>query len=459
MTNKGLITAVFSLFITGAVMAQASVTISGTITKKRNEVKLFKVAAGKTIAIATAVPTGNGKFGFLFYPEYEGLYVIGTGNSNNPNENYKFYFKGGEQLNLNITGNSYELAGKLNSKENVVLTQWHDLANAVEQKAINFMQVNSTFIDYFPQQEELAVKSKSFLSGKTTGNAKFDALMKDVIKLDMATYATSFLNSPRTTHPALEEYSAYYNGLKAEDFAGNTSGVYRYPWGLRTLSSIILTNLRQRGIKNKSGLEGLKDQLNLVPNDTLKGDIVLETASRYKSFNDYQALKDGFGKYILTTTQKATDMAILTPLAELKPGSTAFNFSYPDKNGKALSMSDLKGKVVLIDVWATWCGPCKAEIPHLKKLEEDLSGKEVAIVSISIDADKDKEKWLKMIADENLGGIQLFAGVKNTLSDYYKITSIPRFMVFDKEGKIVNVDAPRPSQPELKVLLEKMLSK
>ncbi|MNE99606.1 hypothetical protein D3C80_1983100 [compost metagenome] len=62
-----------------------------------------------------------------------------------------------------------------------------------------------------------------------------------------------------------------------------------------------------------------------------------------------------------------------------------------------------------------------------------------------------------MINDQNLGGIQLFAGSGNDFSKYYKVNTIPRFLVFDKQGKIVDVDAPRPSDPALKKLLEKYL--
>jgi hypothetical protein len=80
-------------------------------------------------------------------------------------------------------------------------------------------------------------------------------------------------------------------------------------------------------------------------------------------------------------------------------------------------------------------------------------------VSLSTDAEKDREKWRQMIVDEGLGGIQLFAGQGNEFSKYYKINAIPRFLVFDKQGKIVTVDSPRPSDPALKELLLKELSK
>lgn len=144
---------------------------------------------------------------------------------------------------------------------------------------------------------------------------------------------------------------------------------------------------------------------------------------------------------------------MIVPLLSYEKGSDALAFSYPDKDGNEVSFASLSGNVVLVDVWATWCGPCRAEFPYLKQLETDIKGKPIQIVSISVDDNEDKEKWLAMIKNESLGGIQLFAGSKDNFSDYYKINAIPRFLVFDKNGKIVTVDAPRPSDPQLKELL------
>ncbi|WP_293310784.1 TlpA family protein disulfide reductase [Pedobacter sp. UBA5917] len=444
---------------TVSAMAQLPVEVKGLFKKKRiSAVKLFKVKYGKSVEIGNATPSANGQFGFLFYPEYEGLYLIGTGNENSPNDNYKFYFKGGEQLSVNLLDSSYVLTGKLNSKENVVLTQWHDLTFPLEQKAINFMKVQSTFVDFFPEQEEIVAKTKTFLNGKTTGNARFDKEIKTIMNWDLANYATNFLNTPRSAHPSVEEYSNFYSSLKAEDFAKTADKVYNYPWGLRTLTAIISVNMRQQNKAYKRGVEGVDVFTSFVPNDTLKGDIALDNAAGYKTINDYQALMAKYDKYIITKAQKERSNSIMSPLLTYKPGTDAYNFSYPDKNGKTVSMADLKGKVVLVDMWATWCGPCKAEIPHLKKLEEEMKGTDVAFVSVSVDEAKDKEKWLKMIETENLGGTQLFATGWSDMAKYYKVTGIPRFMVFDKQGKIVTVDSPRPSQPELKALLQKTLA-
>ncbi len=134
-------------------------------------------------------------------------------------------------------------------------------------------------------------------------------------------------------------------------------------------------------------------------------------------------------------------------------------FDYLNFKGGNTKLSDFKGKYVYIDVWATWCGPCIAEIPFLKKVEEKYEGKNIAFVSISVDVQKDFEKWKKFVKDKQLGGIQLFAD-KNWNSDFIKsfgINSIPRFILIDPSGKVVSADAARPSDSKLSEQLDALL--
>ncbi len=145
-------------------------------------------------------------------------------------------------------------------------------------------------------------------------------------------------------------------------------------------------------------------------------------------------------------------------VTNLKKGAPSPKFNYPDINGKIISLDDLKGKYVYVDVWATWCGPCKREIPYLKELDDQYKGKDLAIVSLSIDKMENKDKWLKMIQDQNLQGIQIMAD-KDWNSDFvtsYNITGIPRFILIDPEGNIYDANAPRPSDPRLKELLSSL---
>ena len=140
--------------------------------------------------------------------------------------------------------------------------------------------------------------------------------------------------------------------------------------------------------------------------------------------------------------------------------SKAPNFDYENAKGGKTSLESLKGKYVYIDVWATWCGPCRAEIPSLKKVEEKYHGKNIEFVSISVDVEKDHEKWKTFVKEKELGGTQLYAD-KNWLSDFIKafnINSIPRFILIDPKGNVVDADAARPSDPRLQEQLSGLLN-
>jgi len=114
---------------------------------------------------------------------------------------------------------------------------------------------------------------------------------------------------------------------------------------------------------------------------------------------------------------------------------------------------------VYIDVWATWCGPCKAEIPFLKEVEKEYHNKNIEFISISIDSEKDHGKWIAMVNDKELGGVQLYAdnSWESKFIKDYLIDGIPRFILIDPDGKIVSPDAPRPSNPKLRELFDGLL--
>ncbi|WP_227740340.1 TlpA disulfide reductase family protein [Salegentibacter sp. BLCTC] len=145
--------------------------------------------------------------------------------------------------------------------------------------------------------------------------------------------------------------------------------------------------------------------------------------------------------------------------AKLGKGKPSPNFkNYINYDGGTSSLKDILGQYIYIDMWATWCGPCKYEIPFLLELEEEYKDKDIKFVSISIDARKDEDKWRKMIEDKGLTGTQLLADNEyqsQFVQDYY-IQGIPRFIILDPEGNIVDYDAPRPSEPRLREVLDEL---
>jgi thiol-disulfide isomerase/thioredoxin len=191
-------------------------------------------------------------------------------------------------------------------------------------------------------------------------------------------------------------------------------------------------------------------RLNLI--DKLYENEAVKQVLAYKSvmnFIQYDGIKDYdlyFDKFKEMCPYKPFQDKVQSALAEwqhLKKGQPAYEFTFVDMKGNKISMSDFRGKYVYVDVWATWCNPCRKEIPYLKKMEEDFHGKNIVFVSISVD--KTQEPWRAMVENDSLKGIQLWAGQAREFSEFYKITGIPRFMLFDRDGKILEASATRPS--------------
>jgi thiol-disulfide isomerase/thioredoxin len=129
---------------------------------------------------------------------------------------------------------------------------------------------------------------------------------------------------------------------------------------------------------------------------------------------------------------------------KLGKGKPAPEFSLKDKDGKVISLTDLKGKIVYIDFWATWCGPCRAEMPDAKKLEEEFKDKDVVFLNINVE--DNIELWNKYLVKNN-DGINVFADGEQTkkLKEDYAFDGIPRYVLIDRNGKLLNANAARPS--------------
>ena len=125
------------------------------------------------------------------------------------------------------------------------------------------------------------------------------------------------------------------------------------------------------------------------------------------------------------------------------PGKLSPSFKAEDINGKVYTLADFRGKYVYIDIWATWCGPCKQEIPYMKALEKEFEDAEIVFLGLSID--RDKSAWQEMVRSGELSGVQLYLGPQSKFQEAYRIEGIPRFILLDKEGKILSNDMSRPS--------------
>jgi thiol-disulfide isomerase/thioredoxin len=134
----------------------------------------------------------------------------------------------------------------------------------------------------------------------------------------------------------------------------------------------------------------------------------------------------------------------LTPLAEKRPprvlfvaGYPAPDFSFTDLDGKARKLSDYRGKVVLVDFWGTWCGPCLAAIPELVAAYEKFHARGFEIVGV--DQDEKRELLQTFVTEKKLPWPQAFDGAKGPIVSLYRITGFPSYFLLDKDGKFAVV--------------------
>jgi len=457
--KRNLLTFFFLLFLcTGYVCAQSPAVINGVWDRNDNTIKLFSIAEnGSLHEIASSARGEDGTFAFSFVPQREGYYVIGNSPSNITGR-YTFYFKPGDRLNLHVLPESYQLTGK-NTPENKEMARWHDFIFPLEDKAIYYAEKKSTYKDFFPLLEDKLQKLKKYASTKTP-NKRFNASFENYKKFDLLYNAIMFIMTPRLEQPKVADFIDYYRQINIQDLTKG-SEILEYPTWLWLLqgSYMIDKRIKNENISRNSFLQDESD-LQAFVNDTIKGELVVEMAKSRKSAASFAEYYAQYGKYAITDSQKSR----LKNLEELsqKPveRTAAIDFKFADKDGKEYSLSDFKGKVVYVDIWATWCGPCKKEIPFLKKLEEEYHGNDnMVFIGVSVDRLKDKQKWIDFQAAEELGGVQIFAGddAPEAIIKPYKIAGIPRFILVGKDGKLIFDDAPRPSSEEIRPALNSAL--
>lgn len=401
----------------------------------------------------------EGVFSDTLNLKQDGFYQLFLGR-----EQTEVYLERGKNLTINLDANQFDesikFSGDLASANNYLAEKY--LWN---ESNLNFKELFSLPEDDFKKKLETNQKTvDSLYETHNIENEKFKKLLKDEDTYAKAALVESYLEAHRYFTGA-EDYqvsSNFYDYLKDINFKDTLA--YRNSVSYQNLLDSHFNRIVNEELaKNEDNdhtilfLQKVDAELpdgyakdEIMMNHLqygLKPDKNLETAFNiYKNSNpNPQNLTKLNDRYLHLQT-----------LTEGKPSPT---FNFENHKGGTTSLTDLKGKYVYIDVWATWCGPCLREIPALKETENNYRGKNIQFVSISIDEPKDYEKWREMVTEKSLVGLQLMAD-NNWQSQFvkdYGILGIPRFILIDPQGNIVSADAPRPSDPLLKKTLDALL--
>ncbi|WP_242135823.1 TlpA family protein disulfide reductase [Aestuariivivens marinum] len=377
------------------------------------------------------------------YMLYDGknptLIHLNTGNDFTVNYDAKDY-----KNSLNITGVGAEITNYLHDKRNI------------EQK----LQGEGNF--YLLEADEYKQTANTIKDSLTAYIGSLEGISEDYKALEKRNINYAYLATLNKYKPYHSYYAKKQDVEVSESFLSELDDInYNNEEDFNfseNYKGLVTAHYRDEASKLaesdsiKQDIAFLKTVAN-IESETIKNNLLFQLAQNGITYtSDLQAFYDLF---MANSTNEADKEKITESYNKLKAvakGSPSPKFmDYENYAGGTTSLDDLKGKYVYIDVWATWCGPCKAEIPFLKEVEEKYHGKNIEFVSISIDRARDHEKWKAMVADKELKGIQLFADndwSSKFVKDYL-IQGIPRFILIDTEGNIINANAPRPSSPEL----------
>lgn len=367
-------------------------------------------------------------------------------------ESTAMYVRPGDSIRVNINPSEFDetikykgskassfLAAKYLLEDNLDLRELYsleepDFLTAVDQASAQMNGLLDSVGEGAFKTEQKRVISLQWASKKLSYKKYYTNLGNGEIELSVNYF--KFMEDIDINDPSFLEDNNSYNFLKTY-VSSNVSTDFDHE--LLSNFDFIARTFNNQTTKDKIAYDLLKD---FIKNEVLEdGDVIMEA---------YKSLQSDSIKY-----NELNDLRI--EMATFSPGRPAFDFTYPNVNGDSISLSDFVGSLVYVDVWATWCGPCKREIPHLLELEKEYHGKNIIFLSVSVDEEKDYDTWKNMLVEKEMGGVQLFASGWSKIAKDYKINGIPRFMLFDSNGNIINVRAPRPSNDGIRTLIDQHL--
>lgn len=474
LLNPGLFKTQKGLTIEKQPAKFVNVSVSGVVknAKLGLDLSFSKVVEGRLQPIQTRFGSpGDSSFNFSLPIEKAGMYYLSTLRGKK-----RLYLKPNDQIDLVLDARAMTESEALKSTaENRLIAQWEQLTTPLLPfVALGAKQDREAFSAVY---EPLQTKVAAFIRQINSPNARFNSMFRAAVQLDNSLFALNTLLRTSKINKG-----TYY--IQSKDFL-NVPPFYKdFLYKNRSTSADLLRLAEGNDYVNlyaKFSLSKLGDEkraelddahrvelmMNSIENDTLKS-LVLKSQLEELELNvsNYSEFRETFMPYqayaMFPSVKQKYDGLLRQFVADTAfIGKSAYDFSLPDVDGKMVSMKDFAGKVVLIDVWATWCGPCKAQMPFLKEIETHYKGNDnVVFVGISLDAEKDRQKWLSMIKEKELEGVQLLDDVGKSFGRKYKAVSIPRFFLIDKKGNWAEVRCPLPeNKDKLKKYIDRELKK
>jgi peroxiredoxin len=214
-------------------------------------------------------------------------------------------------------------------------------------------------------------------------------------------------------------YDAYYTANEAKDEAEMERIGIEYDFADSTKRAVI------------------KNYVNSNPKSYITPYLITKYLLYSSELEDIMVLTENLDESISNSVYIETINRRIEDLEKTKVGATIPDFTQNDKDGNPISITDLRGQYVLVDFWASWCGPCRAENPNVVEAYQKYKDNGFTVIGVSLD--DNKENWLKAIKDDKLDWYHVsdLQGWKNQVAQDFGVKSIPFSILIDKEGVIL----------------------
>lgn len=319
--------------------------------------------------------------------------------------------------------------------------------------------------DYYAlEEQEFVDRMKELIDEKTklleakNFNESFTRLEKERIRYSVAERVSFYPVYRKKMHPE-EEYKP---GPVFSEFLSSFSLNNEALFGTKDYRSFLLNYVYLQGSRGNGTGENYSDGiadyiLSTVTNATIRDFLLTEIV--YQHIWENNGL-NGADYLLAVFRRECTDKSKVEYLNEMVrlwekilPGRPAPDFSLTDLKGNRITLKDYKGTYLYITVWATWCVPCKSELPYLDLLQKEYEGRNIKFLTVAIDAPVNRKTWVEFLKRHPHAGIHTFADAESKFNENYMIISVPRFILIGPDGNIIHSNAPRPSG-QIRQLLE-----
>ncbi len=425
-------------------ITQKNISLSGSIENPNSDTLKITDYSQKVIKVFLL---NNGIFKDTLNIQ-EGYYKLDDGK-----ENTNIYLKPGFDLNLTLNTETFDESinySGLGATENNYLAQ-----KALLEESLFEFTHSTSFVNYKEEPFLKTVDSiyrlrMDLFESSGEFNESFTFLESNNIEMDRIYALASFENSKRYFSEE-KEFQVSNNFPNPYDKINLSDDRLLKTYLYLTLVEKYISDKTRKELKENQDffVEYIKIANEKIDNPKIKEKLLYNLGKYNLAFvEDLDLIYNEIKPFITNQNYLSEITKSYEKLKKIEKGAISPNFKFNDLANKEVTLSDFKGKLIYIDVWATWCAPCLQELPALKKVEEKY--KDENIVFVSICKDDSKERWLKMINDKELKGVQLFAEEDNSsFFEDYAIQGIPWYILIDEEGKIIDSNAKRPSDPKL----------